>query len=205
MKKMADAINKDDCKREFNIPLDKISVHIGYNGSTIQQHLLILEKLALLAPEIKKILYITIPCGYGITPGYPAQIEQALINCGIEGSLQKEYLDKTHTAHLRNSADIFIYGNETDSKSDSPIEYMYLGAYVLMPEWLLPNYQVLNKTTYTYYSYNSFELLTPTFNSLLNDFEQSDNSSPNGLQDFQNWMEKDNSWDVLGPLWKKLL
>lgn len=136
----ASEINKqftrEQCKAECGVPIEKICVHIGYNGRSQQQHIEIIREMKKLPEKMKQQLYLIIPCGYSLTDHYCMQLEAELKNSDLEGKIDKTYYDGKALMIYRKTADYFINMQTTDVMSSSMIEYLSVGARMLQGGWL---------------------------------------------------------------------
>lgn len=189
--------SKDECKECFGIPKDKVSVHVGYNGSERQQHIKILKVLSGLPQEIKDRLYITIPCGYGGNDNYMGQLKKTLIESGLAGGLQREYLEKEKNAKLRYSCDVFLYGQISDAFSESPLEYAFMGAKMIMPSWLMNNYRIFDELSYNYWKVDDLSKIEEVLSDCLNC------QIPANVEALRIWLKENLSWEHLAPIWRE--
>ena len=148
-------IDKKLAKKYFDLPTEKKIIHIGYNGSTTQQHIKVIEQLSKLDLRYKKQIFIQLHVGYGLeNKKYLHAIKIALANSGIEFKLLNIFFDKKETSLFRLSADIFIHAQITDAMSSSIREYLFSDVIVINPEWI--KYHELRNLGVEYIEYSSF-------------------------------------------------
>lgn len=126
-----------DFKRDFGFPEDRLSVFVGYNGSSAQQHLEITAQLARLPDNLKARLYLVYFCSYGGTPAYLEQIRAALADSGIPGQVVSEYMKGERMARFRLAADLMLNLQVSDAFSASMQEHLEAGTLVIKGDWLV--------------------------------------------------------------------
>lgn len=159
---------KEIIKRDYGIPTDRIIVHMGYNGSQAQQHIKLAKALETLDTSLKEQLFIVVPFGYGcLNEGYKRAVSDALNTVGIDYRIDTEYLNQEEVVLYRLTADVFLYGQETDAISSSVIEYLCAGAYVIKPKWL--DYSLFITHGVKMEEYDTFEDLSFALGNVLMD------------------------------------
>ncbi len=195
---------KDDCKIHFQMPLDKLSVHIGYNASKAQQHLKIVESMQFLPKDILSQMEFVFSVSYKRDNDFE-QYKQKLIDTMNKTKMNyrflDEYLQGEELAMFRRTCDLFVYGQETDARSESPLEYVYAGAEFICPEWLADNYELLNRAHTRYYIYGDFNNLCDSVQLCLENIDLQD-------EKISEWGRKkirdEISWDAVGEKWREL-
>lgn len=127
---------KADCKTTLQIPVDRRSVCVGYNGKPAQQHISIIEKLSKSTEDEKKRLHLLFPMTYGATESYIRSIEDRVKREGFSYSIWRDYLNDEQMAVLHGATDFFINAQETDGLSASVLETLYAGSILLNAGWL---------------------------------------------------------------------
>lgn len=145
----------DFCKKQYEIPTDKLSVCIGYNASPAQQHIKVIEQLKKLDENIKNKICLLFPVAYGGSEKYIEELSLASKTSGIEFCLLRQFLNPDEVASLRVATDVFINAQTTDSISASVLENYYSGAKLINASWL--QYQEFVDWDLEYKSFNSFD------------------------------------------------
>lgn len=149
---------KNEAKNKWNIPSDRIVVHVGYNGSRSHQHIKVAQALSKLDEELKNKIYIILPFGYScLSADYKKEVEEAFYEAGVDYRIEAKYLSLNEIISFRLTADIFLYAQETDAISSSVLEYLSAGTLVLKPKWL--DYSELTTLGVKMSEYDSFERL----------------------------------------------
>ncbi len=155
----------------LGLPTEKIILTIGYSASPNQQHLLIMEQLARINPEILDRVFIVIQMTYGNSDThYQEEVRKKIKSITDNFIIFDRFMQGEDIARLRVSTDIFIHGQTTDALSASFQEYIYAGAIVLNGKWL--KYKELEERGIKYIEYEFFDeipsLLTNIISSLQN-------------------------------------
>lgn len=197
--------SKIECKQEFGLAVDKVTIHVGYNKSKEQQHKKIIEQICLLSKQMLKKVQIVIPWGYGeeTVSGilYYEEIKDFLDMNGIDYVFATDFLTGEKLAKFRMSCDIFAYAQTTDAMSDSTLEYVYSGSLFLCPEWLWDNYSLINYETKQCIRYEGFDDLYNVVCEILNNMDiHFSNRIENEMQKI---IYKNKSWKRLAPRWRE--
>ena len=194
----------EDCKRHFGLPTDKYIVHVGYNGFQAQQHLEILRGMSTLPAEMLCKIQLVFPVSYGQEEGfssYQHKIETLMDESGMNYIFIDKYLQGEELAMFRRTCDIFLYGQKTDARSASPLEYIYAGAKFICPKWLADNYELLDEAGIRYYIYDDFEHLPNAVETCVKEMnltaEKISAKSKKRIHD-------EISWDSLAEKWRRL-
>jgi len=155
----------------LGLPTEKIILTIGYSASPNQQHLLIIEQLARINPEILDRVFIVIQMTYGNSDThYQEEVRKKIKSITDNFIIFDSIMQGEDIARLRVSTDIFIHGQTTDALSASFQEYIYAGAIVLNGKWL--KYKELEERGIKYIEYEFFDeipsLLTNIISNLQN-------------------------------------
>ena len=129
---------KNDCKEKLNLPIDRIIISLGYNGSPNQQHIKIISALKNNTDlsEWKNKLFFVVPVTYGATKEYLRKVEVAITDLGFPFILYKSFLSEKEIACLRLHTDILIQLQRNDQFSGSMQEHIYAGGVVITGSWL---------------------------------------------------------------------
>lgn len=203
-----DAVEKkygvEECKRHFNFPLDKLVVHVGYNAAKGQQHIAILRGLVLLPPPVLSELFLVFHVSYGYNDDYDnfeLQLKDIMDSSRLDYSFIKSYLQGEELAMFRLTSDIFIYGQKTDARSASPLEYVYGGAKFVCPRWLSNNYELLGSAGNDYYIYDDFAHLYEVLQRCISKVYLP-KTKTDGIK--KERIRKEISWDSLAEKWREL-
>lgn len=195
---------KEECKRYFNFPLKKIVVHIGYNASKAQQHIEVLNSIKNLQSSILSKMTFVFFVSYRKSNDfdiYKRQMIEIMDKAHMEYVFCDRYLQGEELAMFRRTCDIFIYGQKTDARSESPIEYVYAGAEFICPKWLESNYELLKQGGINFYTYDNFESLNDSVLLCLENIDLKENKiSEQGRQRIRDEI----SWDSLAEKWRSL-
>lgn len=194
----------EECKRYFDLPTDKLVVHIGYNASRAQQHIELLKRIVILPDDILKRLILVFHISYGTfrdSEAYRKKLEKIMNIVKLDYRFIDTYLQGEELAMFRRTCDIFIYGQKTDARSASPLEYIYAGAKFICPGWLADNYELLNEAQIKYYVYSDFEQLPGVVENCIKE-----TTLPReGLSGMSRKRIRDEiSWDSLAEKWRQL-
>lgn len=188
-----------ETKKAYNLPKDKVIVHVGYNGAIAQQHIKVAEVLEKLSKTLKEKIYVVIPFGYGcVNDEYYREVNEAFLNTGIDFRIDTKYLSQEEVIAYRPTADIFLYAQETDAISSSVLEYLCAGAYVIKPIWL--DYSEYTKNGVKMRDFCEFKDIKDILEKVISNKEY-------GLLNVDNnrkFIISHKSWQVLKREWLKL-
>lgn len=199
---------KEQCKEKFGLEKDKITVHVAYNAFRGQQHLEMIEGIAKYYEKVGiqeqlQHLEFVYHISYGqdrLFCSYRKTLEEIMDRMNMKYVFIEKYLQGEELAIFRNTCDIFLYGQKTDARSASPLEYIYAGANFICPRWLLENYEIVNNEDTVVYQYESFEELGKVFNTCIERFNASDGISDRGRRTIKEAI----SWEGLAIKWRAL-
>lgn len=193
------AVKKNIIKNQWNLPSEKIIVHVGYNGIKAQQHLQLLNALNKCNSTVKNSIFLIVPFSYGCDDeNYRNQVLKTLKNTNIPYILLEDFISQDEIASFRLTADIFLYGQSTDACSASMIEYFASDCVVVKPKWLI--YSELSDNGISMIEYNDFDELTTLFQKML----KTDLSKTIEFNKNQNIVYKLKSWKYLSQKWLDL-
>ena len=196
--------SKEECKKHFGLPSDKLIVHVGYNASRAQQHLEIIEGLLCLPEKVLSKMVFIFSMSYKREHDfeqYKDQLVSLMDKAKLKYQFFEQYLQGEELAIFRRTCDLFLYGQRTDARSESPLEYVYAGAEFVCPEWLADNYELLNKANIKYYLYNDFKNLHNSVQLCLENF----NLPNEKISEWSRQKIRDEiSWDSLAEKWRAL-
>ncbi|HEY5125429.1 MAG TPA: hypothetical protein VIK14_16985, partial [Ignavibacteria bacterium] len=146
-------------KKEMGLPVDKIILVCGFNGSAGHQHLLIFESIEKLPPELKGQLFLLVPMTYGGNKPYIETIKQKADSLGLPYKLLPSLVPVHDVCKLRIVSDIAITIQKTDALSAAVMEHIYAGSILIAGDWL--PYQILSENG-VFYLTTPLESLTET-------------------------------------------
>lgn len=196
--------SKEECKKYFGFSLDKMAVHIGYNASKEQQHDLILQEMKKLPENILHNMQIVFHVSYGKGEGYKAyhsHLIEMLENMSADYVFDENYYKEDELAMFRRTCDLFIYGNQSDSRSASPLEYVYADSAFICPEWVAENYELLDRAGAHYYKYQKFDELKDVIMLALQELNGNRSSITEKSREI---IRNETSWKEVTPKWKAL-
>ena len=202
--KEVDTLGKDKAKEKYNLPIDKVIVHIGHNGSVAHQHIKLLETLNNLPQKYKDNLYLVMHFGYSIGGyGYSKEeyidaVNKAASDTEIAYKIITDYITGKDMADFRLTADIMLYGQLTDAISASVVETVYAGGYFINPIWL--DYSQLKEQGIKYAEYSEFEEIQ----EIIEQFLDGNRLSEKDLKLNREAIKKLKGWDFLAPKWREL-
>ena len=112
-----------------------------------------------------------------------------------------KYLQGEELAMFRRTCDIFLYGQKTDARSASPLEYIYAGAKFICPKWLADNYKLLDEAGIRYYIYDDFEHLPNAVETCVKEMNM---STERISAKSKKRIHDEISWDSLAEKWRRL-
>lgn len=199
---------KEQCKEKFGFDKNKLTVHVAYNAFRGQQHLEMVEGIVNhyervgIQEQLQQLEFVYhISYGKdGMFDSYKKKLEEIMDRMDMKYIFVEKYLQGEDLAIFRNTCDIFLYGQKTDARSASPLEYIYSGAHFVCPKWLWSNYELINCVEASVYQYDSFESLGAIFNTCIAQF-----NSSNGISDIgRQIIKKEISWESLAKKWRSL-
>ncbi len=194
-----ESISKSEMKKKWNIPLDKKSVHVGYNIHRYQQPMKILDEIVKLKDEIRENLYLIFHFAYGEPePELENEIRTFLSDKDIQYRIVKGFLQGEELASFRMTADMMVYAQVTDALSGSVLEYLYAGCKLVEPAWL--DYSLLQNNGVKMYQYGSFVELADIFTAAYKD----DDISSTQKERTKYFLRKINGWNECIKKWKTL-
>lgn len=195
---------KDECKQYFGLPLDKIIVHIGYNASQMQQHDMILKEMKNLPLDLLQKIKLVIHVSYGFDKNYNKYKEkliEIMNDANMDYMFCDKYLKSEELAIFRKTCDLFVYGILSDSRSASPLEYVYSGSQFICPSWLKENYELLDRAGAEYILYDDFSQLNEKIELCIR--RKSENKGVISAES-KKLIRNETSWKALAPKWKEI-
>lgn len=126
-----------DCRKELDLPLDKVIITCGYSAYADQHQDIILDMISKLSAEIKRNIYVIVPMQYGrYNKTYIKKVEEKAQRVGCEYKILEEYFSFEKNAKLTISTDIYLHMRDTDAFSNSLKEHVYAGTRIIIGNWL---------------------------------------------------------------------
>ena len=187
-------------REKYGIDDDSVVVTVGYNRGPAQQHLKVLEQIALLPEETRKKMHLLLRLTYGSCgDGYLEEVKRQTALTGCSFTFLESYLTDDQVAEITRMTDVFIHAQTTDAQSGTVSEHLYAGCLVLNPEWL--RYKGLEGSCF-YLSYKDFDELRTMLAE--NIFKKDDSPYRDRLQHNQEVIHRLSSWEFVAPKWRKL-
>jgi hypothetical protein len=185
---------KEELKLKIGLPLYKVILTIGYNGSTAQQHLLVLKEIKALSRDILDSIVLVIPFGYGGSSVYKQEIVSFLDNLSVDYVIFDEFLSDEKVASLRICSDIVVNCQISDAASASLQEHLYAKNVLLVGEWL--PYEYFSDRNVSFWTFNSGNL-RKNIEKMLLDLEFYKNKAvdnKNRIDELSNWRFRIDEW-----------
>ena len=115
---------------------NKLIIVCGYNGSSHQNHIEMIESINVLSKQKKDNIHLVIPMTYGATADYLNEIQSKLNQSGLSYTILNTYLSTEDNAALRRFADIVVNIQDTDALAGSLMDHLYCGNVCIFGEWL---------------------------------------------------------------------
>lgn len=115
---------------------NKMIIVCGYNGSSHQNHIEMIESINVLSKQKKDNIHIVLPMTYGSTADYLNEIQSKLNQSGLSYTILNTYLSTEDNAALRRFADIVVNIQDTDALAGSLMDHLYCGNVCIFGEWL---------------------------------------------------------------------
>jgi len=201
-------LKKGDCdyyKKEWKIPENKIVLMCGTNRSEGQQHLMILESIKKLSPEIKAQIFLILPLTYGGHKSYIKIVREKVNSLGLPYKIVQSFLSLHEITKLILISDILISIQVTDALSCTIQEHLYAGNIIILGSWL--PYRILNENEVVYLT-TSLENLSGTLSETIEDIKSLKNlckGNKKKLTKLSSWDEAIKAWlTIYGELDSKL-
>jgi hypothetical protein len=128
--------NPAEIRKQFGLPEDKIIISCGYNGREMQQHLLMLEQVGLLSPQLKSKIFLVLQLGYGADPAYVQNLKDKLGEIRVPYKMFDKMLSDEEIAALRIVPDITLNAQVSDGFSSSIQEHLLARNILIVGDWL---------------------------------------------------------------------
>lgn len=149
---------REELRRKWGVPEDKIVIAAGYNGIPEQQHKRVLGAVGRLPQEWKEKVAVVLQMTYGGTKCYRRSVAAAAEKTGCRHLEFERFQTPEEAAEFRLLADIYINAQTTDAFSGSVCEYLSAGTVLLNARWL--RYREFEKGKFHYVEFTDFADLT---------------------------------------------
>ncbi len=136
IKKLDNKVELGNYRQKLGIPDTRIIIACGYNGSSSQQHLTIIESIASLKPPLRETVFLLFQVTYGLTTEYLKKITDNLLRADLSYKIITTPLSNNEVAKLRLIPEIAINISISDAYSASVQEQIYAGNIVIAGSWL---------------------------------------------------------------------
>lgn len=128
--------SKSESKKTLGMPVDKLTVIIGYSGKPLHRHIAIIKALQGY-PELIKRIHLIVSMTRGATNDYIERVENELKELGCSYSLFRgRFLSDTEIARIRNATDVVLQLSEWDGFSRSIVECLSAKSLMIYGDWL---------------------------------------------------------------------
>lgn len=133
----AQSHTKEECKKKYGLPADKLCIFCGYNGTRAHRHKEIFHLLETLPKAHRDSICLVFHCAYGLDDDYKAELDDLCAKSDMDCRLLTDLLTGDDLAGLRMCADVMLNLQPTDALSSSMLESMEAGAIVVKGDWLV--------------------------------------------------------------------
>lgn len=123
-------------KMKMKLPVDKLLVTCGTNGSVGHQHEILLKCIDSLPAVQKEQLFLIIPMTYGGSKSYVRTIKQKVASIGCPYLILTEFLSLNELCKYRIVSDILITIQKTDALASAVQEHLYTEDVLIAGDWL---------------------------------------------------------------------
>jgi len=127
--------NTNEAKRQLGLN-DHYIITCGYNATSGQQHLAMIEQINIVKDRLPKNLLVLFPLTYNKKADYIQKIKEKVKQCGLNAIYFEDFLDLPRLFLLRQATDIFIHIQISDATSASLNEYLLCEKKVINGAWL---------------------------------------------------------------------
>jgi hypothetical protein len=128
--------SQDETRNKLGVPLGKVVVTCGYNGSRAQRHATMIDALAALSPAVKCRLFALFPMTYPDDPVYRNEVKKSLESARVEYRIVDVKMSIEDICRIRVASDYAVNIQTTDSLSASIQEHMFAGSSMIVGNWL---------------------------------------------------------------------
>lgn len=173
---------------------DRFIITCGYNASSKQQHIKIIESLCKIREKLPDNLLLIFLMTYNEeVPGYIMKVESILKQTNFQYLIYRKYVDDNFLFYIQRSTNIFIHIQKTDAFSAFVQENILCENIVINGKWL--RYPQLEIGTIPYYLLDSIDDLDAAIVELISKKDSIIISTAT-----KNYISQ-NSWSILGKKW----
>lgn len=186
-----------DCRKEFNIPLNKFVVFGGYNGNPAHRHIEIIHEIEKLEAKTKSQVLLVLFCSYSLSEDYKKRLEEEIRGCSFSCVLFTDYLTCEKLMRFRKCADVMLNLQATDVLSASMIESILVGNIVVKGNWL--KYSEIENTVH-FENINSFHELSEKISYIISNkskINSVSSSNFNSVYELVSWKNNKEKWRSL--------
>lgn len=191
--------SKEELKKKFHLPPDKVIVTCGHNALEAHQHMKIIEALAWLSEDVKQMAFFVFPMTYPKrTDRYIDDVKNKLELTGISHMILTDFMDFQHMAEYALISDIMIHVQITDQLSSTMLEELYAKSIVIAGSWL--PYGSLHEMGIYFLDADDLPEMAKILKDVLLNmkyYKQRCEENPEII-----WNHS--SWDMLVPKWREL-
>nr|WP_321409443.1 hypothetical protein [uncultured Carboxylicivirga sp.] len=127
---------KMECKQNIGIPIDKLVITCGTNGSIGHQHELLLNKISELPQQLKDNIFLLIPMNYGGSAEYIKLVIKKASKLNIPYRVITGFMSTKEFSNYIIASDIIITIQISDTFSAAIQEYLFASNVLLAGKWL---------------------------------------------------------------------
>ena len=162
--------SKIDIKKQWDIPIEKYSVLIGYSGKRIHQHIEVIRALKE-SEVLKDKIHLLSVMTRGSNPAYAKDIEKELQASGYSYTMIKgRFLSDEEVASIRYATDFVLQLSTFDGFSRSIVEALCAGSIVIYGNWLNDYPQFLESDGFQAIAANSFNDAVKILESVIRNY-----------------------------------
>lgn len=171
--KLSESLTREDCRKSYNIPKDKICITCGYSAYAAQHQDTCLEMIQKLDQKLKKKLFVIVPMQYGrYDEAYIRKVKDIADHCDFYCTVLEEYVPFEMSAKLAIATDIYLHLRDTDAFSNALKEHVYANSYIVKGDWL--QYPELEEMNARIISISLMEDLQVALKTLINEINISE-------------------------------
>lgn len=191
--------DKNNIRKKYHIPFNKVVVTCGHNASEAHQHMDMIDALSRLSEHVKREIVCVFPMAYPSgRDKYINEVDTRLDEIGLQHVILTDFMDFQSMAEYALISDIMIHVQTTDQLSSTMLEEMYAGSIVIAGSWL--PYQSLHEMGIYFLDVDTI----PDVTAVLEDVVMNIESHKEKCAGNSEIVWQHSSWDVLAPKWHAL-
>lgn len=191
--------DKNELKKKYSIPLNKVVVTCAHNAVRENRHLELIDALNVLPNKIRQQIVCVFPMTYPSNVSeYIREVESRLIDSGLEYIVLTKFMDFREMAEYALLSDIMIRVQTTDQLSSMMLEAMYAGSLVIAGSWL--PYQSLRRMGIYFLDVDTITDVTAVLEEVVTNMDVYKGKCQGNAE----LVWKHSSWDELAPKWRAL-